>query len=124
MKIKPITNKFRIPLFDADFTVIVCENPRNEIEKLCASSSWDVISSDTHGFVTNIGDQFVIVLKRNKLSHNLIAHECHHATHMMFSQFLKHDEYCEKYNGEQGAFVCAYISEQIYKVIRRAGIII
>lgn len=75
---------------------------------------------DSDGIVFNETDylrHISVAFLKSQLSNNLIAHEIYHITSLLTSLINIKDE-------EAGAWLQGYISESIYKILNKKGIVV
>lgn len=119
MKSKIIVSEFSIDLYEADITLIVGEDIET-IQKYVNEKIAKVDVSDTEGCVFEHHSdgrfKYYIVLVRNKINHNLVAHEIYHLGISIMKGINITDE-------EATAWVIGYITQMIYAILSKKNLI-
>jgi hypothetical protein len=99
----------KIPLYECKVVLIVTSPKKKKV-------SVDVL--DTHGVVFNWGNaEYVIALKEDSLSHNLLAHELFHLTVAITTDIAIDDE-------ESQAWLVGHLTEHAYKILNKKKFVI
>ncbi len=112
MKSKIIVSGFSIDLYEADITLIIGEDIET-IQKYVNEKITKVDVSDTEGCVF---EHHLDVLVRNKINHNLVAHEIYHLGVSIMKGINITDE-------EATAWVIGYITQMIYAILSKKNLI-
>lgn len=115
-----IRKSFKIDIYDTIITVIVTDNVTQEEQRLYDKHKLDdkVYEEEPDGFTLSLPDgNHCVVLKDEKLSMNLLAHEIYHLTNFVTRNRGIHDE-------EAQAWLMGYLFDKILTILQKEKVVI
>lgn len=112
------SKKHEIPIYDVHFELVLCadvaraHNQAARLKKL-GNDPW---TANSVGLVSYEGSNCVMLLKRDALSHRLIAHECRHAADFIMT--LNQVKFGPKSCHETAALIQEYIAGIVYDTLK------
>ena len=108
----------KIPLYECKVVLIVTSTMEELQQYVFKKKKVRVDVLDTHGVVFNWGNaEYVIALKEDSLSHNLLAHELFHLTVAITTDIAIDDE-------ESQAWLVGHLTEHAYKILNKKKFVI
>lgn len=103
----------KVPLYECKVVLIVTSTMEELQQHVYKKKKANVDVLDTHGVVFNWGNaEYVIALREESMSHNLLAHELFHLVMAITHDIDIEDE-------ESQAWLVGYLTEQVYKVLNK-----
>lgn len=102
-----------VPLYECKVVLIVTSTMEELQQHVMKKKKVNVDVLDTYGVVFNWGNaEYVLALKEESLSHNLLAHELFHLTMAITTDIDIVDE-------ESQAWLNGHLTENVYKVLKK-----
>jgi frataxin-like iron-binding protein CyaY len=110
------TKKIRLLTYNCNIFITITDDLNKQVNSLYKKFSHkDTFNCDAEGVVITFDiDNYYIILDKQYLSHNTIAHETYHAV-------VKVTEEREIVDEESQAWLMGYLSEEVYKFIAKKG---
>lgn len=103
----------KVPLYECKVLLIVTSTMEELQQHVMKKKKATVDVLDTYGVVFNWGNaEYVLALKEDSLSHNLLAHELFHLTMAITTDIDIVDE-------ESQAWLNGHLTENVYKVLKK-----
>lgn len=103
----------KVPLYECKVLLIVTSSMEELQQHVMKKKKATVDVLDTYGVVFNWGNaEYVLALKEDSLSHNLLAHELFHLTMAITTDIDIVDE-------ESQAWLNGHLTENVYKVLKK-----
>ena len=108
-----LRKNINIDTFNSKLEFIISEDIYKDIKRIYKSYDSDVVNyQEVEGiFISSNGSKYHLVIDKEYLSHNTIAHEVYHSVIRITEDKDVKDE-------ETRAWLCGYITENIYKFIK------
>ncbi len=105
--------KLNIPIYGIRFKLCLVDNARVEWERLNGAKSGDIAA-----FVHQVdgGNDFSIYMEMDNISHEVIAHEVFHLTHIFMNFAMAEFEH------ESYAYLNGYLTAYVYKKLAECGV--
>ena len=108
----------KIPLYECKVVLIVTSTMEELQQHVRKKKKANVDVLDTYGVVFNWGNaEYVLALKEDALSHNLLAHEIFHLTMAVTTDI---DIVAE----DSQAWLAGHLTEQVYKQLKKKNYVI
>lgn len=103
----------KVPLYECKVILIVTSTMEELQQHVMKKKKANVDVLDTYGVVFNWGNaEYVLALKEDSLSHNLLAHEIFHLTMAITTDIDIVDE-------ESQAWLNGHLTENVYKSLKK-----
>ena len=103
----------KVPLYECKVILIVTSTMEELQQHVRKRKKANVDVLDTYGVVFNWGNaEYVLALKEDSLSHNLLAHEIFHLTMAITTDIDIVDE-------ESQAWLNGHLTENVYKALKK-----
>lgn len=110
---RTLKKRFTVPIFNACFWVIICDEIGPERQKMQAEFG-ECPVGDYTALCSYLDGEVAIFLSRRCILPSIIAHEIFHATHRILE--WRECNFDAEHH-EQGAMLCEYLSELVAKTI-------
>lgn len=112
-----IRSSFKVAVYEAKVTLYVVDSMEEMQERFNKKGLQGFVDvTDTEGFVIRYDDSgYTVVLQKDNISHNVIAHELFHLAKMMCTDINIEDE-------ESQAWLNGYVTECVYKILKKKNI--
>ncbi len=106
-----------VEIYEHNFELVVCDDissSRNNRRRLKILDPYQV--NNAQGLSSMKERNNWIFLRRDSITHNLIAHEVAHTAHFMIANI---GQKVDPFNNEEFAYLCGYLTNIIYKDLKR-----
>lgn len=107
----------KIPMFNVMVTFVITDNLRKEFDRLVRKYKLDlVLQGEAEGvIVPATGTELYLIISKDYLSHNTIAHESYH----IVQQIIKDRDLTDE---ETAAWLSGHISEYVYRFLDKKNL--
>lgn len=110
-----ITGTISVSLYECKLKLIIAPDVVAETNIICRKHNIPLVEGSAEGMFISAKGNYWLILDEKKITHNCIAHETHHAVSRIMDDRCIEDE-------ESRAWICGYITEQIYRFLNKKKI--